>query len=146
MQWDEKKLSALLAASGETYDTQSVSDRLPKAQRWLTEYNKDAVIELRGEVNTAVWSTVDERNKGYLHELRGFIETHGTRDIKKTEEFLYGLPKKDYTDEKELKKAQRAIFKYTYLLLIGKETGPRLSTFLWSLKKDRALLLLKSPK
>jgi len=37
---------------------------------------------------------------------------------------------------------QRAFFKDVYNLLIGKDAGPRLSTFLWAANRETVLRLL----
>ena len=141
VQWDEEKLCRLLAASGQSVDRRSVSARLPRARVWVTEYNTDALITLRTEPNTTAWVAMDEENKEYTRQLREYVREHGTADIQRTEEFLYSLPKAKHTEEKSLKKAQRELFKCVYQLLIGADTGPRLSTFLWSISAKQLLHL-----
>jgi lysyl-tRNA synthetase class I len=41
-----------------------------------------------------------------------------------------------------LKRVQRAFFKDVYMLLIGRDTGPRLGTFLWASDRKQILKLL----
>ena len=48
----------------------------------------------------------------------------------------------DLLADSALKKAQRAFFKDVYNLLIGKDTGPRLGTFLWAVDRKRVASLL----
>ena len=261
VQWDKEKLQNLLKASGQSFDEESISNRLPKAHTWVTKYNTDAEIKLRTEPNTEYWKTIDEKNKKYIQFLFKFIQENRdddikkiddikeiTDDIKKTEEFLYNLPKvfnisdktnntelqemkkiisfkdsndfkivykktdnkkldfyikdvfkeiyyikgdknnffnfkdskdfleekvqnmddkefkklqwtifkninknyqkdiskeiSDMNEEKELKKIQKDLFKHTYKLLIDKDTGPRLATFLHAIPKETILHLL----
>ena len=146
VQWDENKLHTILKASHLSFDTQSIQSRLPRAKAWLTEYNKDAVITVREEKNTAYWETIDEQNKRYLSDMCAYLKNNEQASIHDLEELLYSLPKKDHTDEKELKKAQRALFKHCYQLLITKDSGPRLATFLWTLPRQTSLNLLTEPK
>ena len=63
-------------------------------------------------------------------------------EIKELEEFIYAIPKDPKLTQKENVPNQRAFFKDVYMLLIGKETGPRLSTFLWALPRDKVIMLL----
>ena len=142
VRWDKGKLQTLLKASGQSFDEESISNRMLKAHAWVTKYNTDAEIKLRTEPNMEYWKTMDEENKKYILCLREFIKETGTDDIRKTEEFLYNLPKEHHTEEKELKQAQRTLFKNIYQLLINKETGPRLATFLHAIPKETILNLL----
>ncbi len=141
IQWDEAKLGKLLVASGQSFDSETIRARLPKAKTWVTEYNTDALVTLRTEVNTEAWKEIDEENREYIRQLGEYIQQYGTGNIQETEKFLYNLPKVQYTNENDLKKAQRTLFKHIYRLLIGKDAGPRLSTFLWSVSAKQLLHL-----
>ena len=145
-QWDERKLNAILKAAHLSFDTKSIQSRLPKAKMWLTEYNKDAVITVRNKPNTKIWNTIDDQNREYIQGLKDFLEKSGNKNIAATEEYIYSLPKKDNTNEKDLKKAQRTFFKHLYQLLITKDSGPRLSTFLWAIPAGKSKALLTQPE
>ena len=58
------------------------------------------------------------------------------------ETLVYDIPKQEGLDEKALRSKQRAFFGHVYQLLVGKDTGPRLGTFLWAVDRKRALQLL----
>ncbi|MCY4577321.1 MAG: lysine--tRNA ligase [Candidatus Kaiserbacteria bacterium] len=145
-QWDKSKLQMILKASQLFFDTQSIQSRLPKARAWLTEYNREAVITVRKEPNTTHWKAVDNENRGHIKNLYTYLQENPKATVHNLEEHLYSLPKKEHTDEKELKKAQRSFFKHLYQLLITQNSGPRLSTFLWALPKETTLHLLIEPK
>ena len=70
--------------------------------------------------------------------------SNGENDIAKLEVLMYDIPKREGMSEEEKKKAQRDFFKDVYQLLIGKDTGPRLSTFLWATDRERVLGLLQT--
>ena len=142
VRWDKEKLQKLLKAADLSLDEKSIHSRLPKAKVWLEEHNKEAIIALRKTPNTEVWKAVTEKNKRYIQALAVYIEQYGSTDVAQLEEYIYALPKQDYTNEKDLKKAQRNLFKDIYALLIDRDTGPRLSTFLWAIPREKALLLL----
>ena len=146
VQWDEEKINNLLTASKQSFNQKSIHARLPRAKTWVTEYNAEALITLRTKPNTEAWKEMDKENKEYVQKVCQYIQQHGTSNIQKTEEFLYTLPKIKHTHKEDLKKAQRTLFKNIYLLLIGKETGPRLSTFLWSIPKEHMLNLFNPTK
>ena len=141
-QWDKEKLQKMLKASGFSFDTKSILSRLPKAKTWLTEYNKEAIITLCKSPNTDAWDRIDKNNKKYIAGLTSHLKQYGNTNIARLEEFIYSLPKKDHTEGKELKKAQRELFKDIYHLLINRDSGPRLSTFLWAIPIEKTLILL----
>ena len=64
--------------------------------------------------------------------------------IDKLTSLAYEIPKKEELDEQQLKKRQREFFKNIYMFLIGKETGPRLPTFMISIGKDKIKSIVKS--
>jgi len=142
VQWDEQKLKTLLRKLKQSYTPHSIHHRLSKAKTWVTTYAPDAKITLRTKPNTEVWNAMDETNKQYLQQVCSYIQQSGTDDLQRLETFIYDLPKEHHTEEKALKNAQRMLFKYMYQLLIDKKAGPRISTFLWSLPKEKVMLLL----
>ena len=142
MQWDEAKLAELLAASGLSYSSASVSARLPRARTWLDVYNTGERIELRGEVNSAYAATLDEETRGHVRALREQLSERADQTVEELETFVYAIPKTGGAAESELKKRQRAFFGHVYNLLIGKDTGPRLGTFLWAADRATVLKLL----
>ncbi|KKW45160.1 MAG: Lysine-tRNA ligase, partial [Parcubacteria group bacterium GW2011_GWA2_56_7] len=93
VQWDEAKLAELLAASGLSYSSASVSARLPRARTWLDVYNTGERIELRGEVNSAYAATLDEETRGHVRALREQLSERADQTVEELETFVYAIPK-----------------------------------------------------
>jgi len=140
-QWNVDKVEELAQKSGIPYSRDSALRRLPKAKSWLNTYNPEEKIELLPEKNSSYIKTLSEEQKEHVAKLRTSLS--GDIDsIAALDEIVYGIVKKPDMTDKEMKAAQRNFFKTVYSLLIGKETGPRLSTFLWAIDRNKALELL----
>jgi lysyl-tRNA synthetase class 1 len=140
-QWQPEKLRTLAEQSGIPCSEASIAVRLPKAQAWLTSYNPEEIIKLRDAPNAEYAATLDDKRRTQIAKLRAFLESPVT-SIAILDENLYGIPKDPALSDKELKVAQRSFFKDVYNLLIGKDAGPRLSTFLWAIDRATVLRLL----
>jgi lysyl-tRNA synthetase class 1 len=142
VQWDTAKLAVILEQMKLAYTPESVARRLPLARNWLTKYNPDDVIELRNSVNTDYAAAMTDTQKGRVHALRTELATLGSPTIEELEKLLYAIPRTPDLDEAALKKEQRAFFKDVYNLLITRDTGPRLGTFLWAIDRSQVEKLL----
>ncbi len=76
-----------------------------------------------------------------LHEYLQHPDTSGA-SLEDIEKNLYDIPREPDLNEKEVKARQKRFFTNVYNLLIGTNTGPRLSTFLWALDRKKTLKLL----
>ena len=137
-QWQSKKLQELAEKSGIPCSEASIAARLDKAHAWLNNYNPEEIIALRTEVNADYAATLDDKRRAQIATLRTFLQGDVT-SITTLDQNLYSIPKAPTLNDKETKVAQRGFFKDVYNLLIGKDAGPRLSTFLWAI--DRAIVL-----
>ncbi len=142
VQWQEDKLEEILKALGYSYSKESISNRLPLAKNWLEKYNPEEVIRLNEAPNTSYLSSMSDTNKSQVQKLREALEKNESTSIQELETLVYDIPKSPELSEEELKKAQRAFFKDVYNLLINKDTGPRLGTFLWAVEREQVLRLL----
>ena len=143
LQWDAEKVKKLLKRTGFEYDEKSIEDRLVKAKHWLEKYNAEEMIQVRDTVNKEYASNLKEEEKEMIRKLWEHIKEEKQLNIDDLTYVLYDIPKrKDITDEKELKERQRLFFKNLYNLLISKDRGPRLATFLCALEKEKILELL----
>lgn len=142
VQWHEDKLKTVLEALNLKYSRESIARRLPLAKNWLEKYNPDEMIELNKSPNSSYVSTMSEVGKEQVRRLREELEKNQEASVSELESLVYEIPKSSKLDEVELKKAQRAFFKDVYNLLINKDAGPRLSTFLWAVDRDAVLKLL----
>jgi lysyl-tRNA synthetase class 1 len=140
-QWQPEKVCELAEKSGIACSKDSVALRLAKAKAWLNTYNPDEIISLQDAVNTDYASSLDDKRRTQIAKLREFLSGNVT-SIAALDETLYSIPKDPALSDKELKVAQRGFFKDVYSLLIGKDTGPRLSTFLWAVNRAEVLKLL----
>ena len=84
---------------------------------------------------------ISSNGVAYIAVLKQRLEG-GLGDIKEIEALVYSIPKNESLSQKENVPLQRAFFKDVYNLLIGKDTGPRLSTFLWAVDRKTVLRLL----
>ena len=142
VQWNEEKLMTLLQALGVSYSAESISRRLPLARNWLQKYNPDEAVALNTQVNTAYVETMTDEQRERISKLREALMDRTDTTVLELETLVYDIPKQYVTDEKELKLTQRSFFKDVYNLLVGKDAGPRLGTFLWAVDRERVLSLL----
>lgn len=141
VQWDRAKLDALLSASGLTYNPASIDTRLPRARAWLLKYNAAECIALRSSPNIAYLDGLDEEARAHVRALHEALKERDDHTVEELETLVYAIPKRGDGDP-DLKARQRAFFRHVYQLLIGKDTGPRLGTFLWALERKAVLALL----
>ncbi len=143
VQWNKEKLLHILKALNFDYDIDSINERLGKAKKWLETYNQDEIIELNKVKNSDFIKNMTEEEKNNVRLLKSKLEDSKELDIDELTAIVYGIVKKDNMDKKEQIKAQADFFKIIYNLLIGKNKGPRLSTFLWAIEdKEKILELL----
>lgn len=143
VQWQEDKLQAMLDALQLSYDSESIKKRLPLAHSWLIKYNPDEMIVLNGTVNSAYAATLSKTQKEHIQRLHDELQKLNNPTVSELEGLVYGIPKTPKLNESELKKAQRDFFKVVYNLLISKDTGPRLGTFLWAVDREKVITLLE---
>ncbi|MCK5591515.1 MAG: hypothetical protein KAI72_06130, partial [Candidatus Pacebacteria bacterium] len=142
VQWDKDKMIELLKAQEEDYDEKSIEERLVKAKNWLETYNREEIIKLEEEKNTEYIETLSEEELGHVRKLKSELKDNPNRTIPELNELVYGIVKKEELDDKENIKRQRLFFKTIYNLLIGKNAGPRLSTFLWAIEDKNKIIQL----
>jgi lysyl-tRNA synthetase class 1 len=140
-QWQPAKIKELAEKSAIPGSAESIALRLPKARGWLETYNSEEMIALRVNPNEDYGLLLDAARRDRITQLRDFLKT-GETDITTLDQKLYGIPKDPSLDEKGLKVAQRAFFKDIYNLLISRDAGPRLSTFLSAVDREIVLKLL----
>jgi len=142
VQWDEAKVRHILASQDLAYDPDSISARLPRAKAWLEKYNQEEAITLLDTVNTEYAGAMSAEQTEQIKRLHDFLVGNPGATIQEIETEVYAIPKKPDLDMKELAKLQRLFFKDVYNLLIHKDIGPRLSTFLWAVDRQKVLALL----
>lgn len=139
-QWDEKKLKELLNKVWFNYDDNSIKSRLNKGKNWLEKYNKNESISLHEEINTKYIETMDKEQIHNIKLLFEWLNKNLTLDELNT--LIYSIPKKEWLSQKENNKLQKTFFVDVYNLLIWKNSGPRLSTFIYMLDRKKVASLL----
>lgn len=142
VQWDLAKLNDILMGMGLDYEAESITLRLSCAKNWIEAYNSNEAITLRETGNDMYAREMTEKQRHHITVLRDFLKKNEGMSISELEKIVYDIPKEAGVDRKDYSNAQRAFFKDVYNLLIGRDTGPRLSTFLWAIDRRRAVALL----
>ncbi len=137
--WDADKFTEILDQSELPYDKAVVERRLPLARNWLEKYNAEEMISFNQSVNTEYLSELPEYRKDQLAAFRSEFESMDNPTITDLETLSYKVAKREEYDEKQLKTEQRTFFKDIYNMLISKDRGPRLGTFLWA--SDREVII-----
>jgi len=140
-QWNVEKMQKLLRELKLNYDENSVISRFAKARRWLETYNPEQMIALRRDINEEYLKQMPPEAVGHIRSLKKELEIE-IISIEKLEEIVYGIPKNSLLGPKENSALQKSFFKDVYNMLIGKDQGPRLATFLWTSDKKTVLKLL----
>jgi lysyl-tRNA synthetase, class I len=141
-QWDIVALQNLLTELGQEVDMDIVKRRLPLAKNWVHKYNTAEAIALNTEVNQDYVAALSAEQKNNITSLRNALVANSEAHIADLDIIVYGIVKREGIEEKELKQIQRAFFVDIYNLLINKDTGPRLGTFLWAVDRTQVLKLL----
>ena len=142
VQWQADKIGTIIHSLGLTYSIKSIEARLPLARNWLTKYNAEEMVTLNQTPNHEFFQTLNEVEKGQISRLYNALSTMTDATVSELEILVYDIPKTTGTLEGELKKNQRQFFKNVYTILIGREAGPRLGTFLWATDRAQVLTLL----
>ena len=142
VQWDMQKLFEIIKASGFDYDEKVTELRAPLAKNWLEKYNETERISLNDSANTLYATDLNSERILNIKTLRAELLKNPSLTISEIEFLSYQIPKRPEIDETDLKKIQREFFKDVYNMLIGKDTGPRLGTFLWAIDREKVIELL----
>jgi lysyl-tRNA synthetase class 1 len=125
----------------------AIEPRLSCAIRYATELvpSEERTV-VREAVSDGAWEALDERTRRGVETLTKELSVARSHD--EITKLVYSIPRQmlglpaEAPPSPELRLAQREFFKAVYLLLLGKETGPRLPTLLLSIGLERARRLL----
>ena len=123
------------------FTKEDFEERLQKAEYWLTQYSPESVIKLKETADVDYISNLNEEEQSWISSLYSKLSQEEL-SFEELTMLLYAIPKKSDLEDKENKIRQRRFFVILYMLLIGKETGPRLATFLQALGPEKFLHLI----
>lgn len=144
VQWDLRKLSEVAAAASSAMSPQALRSRAARARLWLEKYRPDEQLQLRVTPDRATFDSLSEEIRAQLDSLVSFLQNTPDATVSAIEETMYRIPKNPDAPQPENSRRQRNFFAAIYQLLLGRDTGPRLSTFLWASDR-RSVLALLSP-
>jgi lysyl-tRNA synthetase class I len=98
--------------------------------RMLSSKNVEIATQLR----------IDDKNN--IAELINLIQGREKLSPEEFKTALYAIPKSVTVSDLENKRLQKNFFELIYQLLFGKDSGPKLTTFLYEASKDSVLELL----
>lgn len=134
------KLKEILRNIGQEFDEENLRDRLSKASKWVSYYERDMQINVRETSNRRLFEILPENDKRNVIRLREELDNNWNLESLTT--LVYGIPKTREMSEEEKKVKQKEFFEVVYRLMIDKKTGPRLPTFILALGKDKVKKLL----
>ncbi len=135
-----KELKNMFKKVGKEFDDKALKVRLEKSQNWVLRFAPELKINVRDKPNKDYFDKLINEKKEQINKLNDGLDENW--DLEKLTLLVYAIPNKLGIDEKEKKKRQRDFFKDVYQMLIDKDTGPRLATFLIALGKKRVKEIL----
>jgi len=110
----------------------------------MEEYNPEEIITLLPQVNAAHAGTMDPDVRQQAAALRSALEAEPDASIERLETIVYGIARDPALSDQNNRRRQREFFIHVYQLLIGRNTGPRLGTFLSVADRASVLKLLSA--
>ena len=118
------------------YDNENLKLRMIKSQNWVNNFAEDLQVKVRDNRNNTYYKKLSEEQKKNVSKLVEELDKNWTLD--KLTTLVYAIPKDGSLSEDENKKRQRDFFKVIYRLMINKDTGPRIPTFILALGKKKS--------
>lgn len=140
--FNKQRVLELLTREEKKYDLNSVKERLSMAQNWMDKYCPEARSRLLNLSNEQFYATLNEFDRAQLRKFIEVVTRSEDMTLEQIEFELYAIPRRPEMTESEKKHAQRQFFKIVYTTLFGRETGPRLPTFVWASDKSNLLKLM----
>lgn len=138
---NDDALASFFERIGTPYNKEDFTERRQRADYWLRNYSPSSAIDLRSKPNWEYFQRITDEEKQWVRLLAKSIEQHHNT-IEDLNHLLYAIPKRPGISDEEKKTRQRRFFTIIYQLLIDKDTGPRMSTFLFALESSRVKGLL----
>lgn len=134
-------LCELFRKIGQDFTPEEISGRLALVKHWLETYSPENIINFNTQRNDEYYAALSETEKGWVNRLYANLSANDYADTKAMQDMLYDIPKLAGNDDKENVKLQRRFFEIVYMLLYGKNKGPRLYLLLTAFDKGEYLRL-----
>ncbi|MDR1700170.1 MAG: lysine--tRNA ligase [Lachnoclostridium sp.] len=142
--FNPKVLETVFTKIGTPYKESEFSERLTLAKNWLEMCSPESVNHLFANRNWSYYNTLSESEKREITVLFDNLSTN-KYELDDLNTMIYAVPAQalgsTIEDAKQKKALQKTFFKNVYMLLIGKERGPRLYLFLFALETKQYLHL-----
>jgi hypothetical protein len=128
----------LIIPSGKVYIDSS--DIIKNGRRYV-EISSEQMFSLLSHPNAEHIGILEPR---HVHDIRALHKFFRRKKFDKEEltQFLYAVAKTPNASDRRNRAAQLTFFQNIYLLLLGKDSGPRLGQFLMDASRDHVLSLL----
>ncbi|MCD4759927.1 lysine--tRNA ligase [archaeon] len=136
-----KEIEKILKELKVKYNKASIKRRLILSANWITKFSPENKITLVNKIDKNQLKKLKKEEREQIKEFFSKIEENWS--IEGLTHLAYEIPKKQGISEKETKTRQRNFFKNIYTLLINKEIGPRLPTFLISIGQKKIKKITK---
>ncbi len=137
-----KEVERILKEVKGSYNKDSIKRRLELSHNWIDMFSPENKIELLEKGNLDYFKKLSKIEKEQL--VAFFTNINDNWGLEELTALAYSVPKEEGVPDEDIKKRQRDFFKNIYMFLIGKETGPRLATFLISIGKDKVSKIAKN--
>jgi lysyl-tRNA synthetase, class I len=123
---------------GAPYSEAEFGERLEKAENWLRIWAPEEDVRLADSKQADYFAALPADHKARIVALKDWIAQESHITVESANHSLYQIP----GDQRVL---QKAFFTDVYKLLFGRESGPRLATFLAAVPKEDYLPLIDFP-
>jgi len=138
-------LETVFEKIGTPYKVEEFETRLNLAKNWLEMCSPESVNHLLENRNWTYHDSLPESERCEIATLHANLSANAYA-LDELNTMLYAVPSQalgaEIADAKQKKSLQATFFKNVYMLLIGKEKGPRLYLFLYALDQKQYLPLL----
>ncbi len=136
-------LETIFAKIGTPYTEAEFSERLGLARYWLEKCSPESMNTLLAARDDAYFTALTPAEQQEIRVLHAYL-CAGGYSLDDLMTYLYAIPGtvRGELDERAKKECQARFFKNVYMLLLGKEKGPRLYLFLHAVEREKYIHLL----
>ena len=142
--WNPDMVATIFDKIGTPFTTAQFAERLELAKYWAEQCAPENLNRLLTKRNWNYYMALTEQEKREIAVLHEFLANNRGYSLDDLNTFIYAVPVqvRGEMEGKEKKAAQGEFFKNVYQLLLGKERGPRLYLFLYSIDVQSYIDLL----